>query len=105
MSIKKEDFQVYDKHLGNDGGAYKKLGKGTWYNDEMYQEALKQGQKLTTPVDVENKELPVYKVVFNEGSDDGVTSINLTKTPLFNAKQTNEHLRSSCDWCNPPQHQ
>jgi hypothetical protein len=22
---------------------------------------------------------------------------------LFNAKQTGEHLRSSCDWCNPPQ--
>jgi hypothetical protein len=60
-------------------------------------------EALTTPVDVENKELPVYKVVFNEGSEDGVTSINLTKTPLFNAKQTGEHLRSSCDWCNPPQ--
>ena len=57
MSIKKEDFQVYDKHLGNDGGAYKKLGKGTWYNDEMYQEALKQGQKLTTPVDVGQSEV------------------------------------------------
>jgi hypothetical protein len=58
---------------------------------------------LGVPVVVENKELPVYKVVFNEGTDDGVTSINLTKTPLFNAKQTGEHLRSSCDWCNPPQ--
>jgi hypothetical protein len=53
MNIKKEDFQVYDKHLGNDGGAYKKLGKGTWYNDEMYQEALKQGQTL--PIDVVSK--------------------------------------------------
>jgi hypothetical protein len=60
-------------------------------------------KNLTIPVVVENKELPVYKVVFNEGSDDGVTSINLTKTPLLNAKQTGEHLRSSCDWCNPPQ--
>ena len=49
MNIKKEDFQVYDKHLGNDGGAYKKLGKGTWYNDEMYQEALNQGETL--PID------------------------------------------------------
>lgn len=49
MNIKKEDFQVYDKHLGNDGGAYKKLGKGTWYNDEMYQEALNKGQTL--PID------------------------------------------------------
>jgi hypothetical protein len=70
-----------------------------------YNEGLEQGQKLTTPVDVENKELPVYKVVFNEGTGSGVASINLTKTPLFNAKQTGEHLRSSCDWCNPPQHQ
>ena len=23
---KKEDFEVYDKHLNNDGGAYKSLG-------------------------------------------------------------------------------
>lgn len=44
MSIRKEDFQVYDKHLGNDGGAYKKLGEGTWYNDEMYQEALREAK-------------------------------------------------------------
>jgi hypothetical protein len=71
--------------------------------DQLIQDYYPLNKALTTPVDVENKELPVYKVVFNEGSDDGVTSINLTKTPLFNAKQTNEHLRSSCDWCNPPQ--
>jgi hypothetical protein len=70
---------------------------------ELYHQA--QVKKLTTPVYVENKELPVYKVVFNEGTGSGVASINLTKTPLFNAKQTGEHLRSSCDWCNPPQHQ
>jgi dethiobiotin synthetase len=69
-----------------------------------YESALAALNKaLTAPDVVENKELPVYKVVFNEGTDDGVTSINLTKTPLFNAKQTGEHLRSSCDWCNPPQ--
>lgn len=37
----KEDFEVFDKSLGNDGGAYKPLGQGRWYNDYMYQEVLK----------------------------------------------------------------
>ena len=66
MNIKKEDFQVYDKHLNNDGGAYKKLGKGTWYNDEMYQEALKQGQTL--PIDI--VVVPKGTLVCDCGSND-----------------------------------
>ena len=41
MNIKKEDFEVYDIHSTNHGGAYKSLGDGNrMYNDEMYQEAL-----------------------------------------------------------------
>ena len=31
----------------------------------------------------ENKELPVYEVVFNKGKSDGITGINLTNKPLF----------------------
>jgi hypothetical protein len=49
-----------------------------WLEDKLINKAL------TAPVDVENKELPVYKVVFNEGTGSGVASINLTKTPLLN---------------------
>jgi hypothetical protein len=71
--------------------------KGELYA-EGYIEGLKDSQSkgLTTPVDVENKELPVYEVVFNEGTDDGVTSINLTKTPLFNdfVKTQREQLKA-----------
>jgi hypothetical protein len=51
---------------------------------ELQAELIKLKQALTAPVDVENKELPVYKVVFNEGTGSGVASINLTKTPLLN---------------------
>jgi hypothetical protein len=31
----------------------------------------------------ENKELPVYEVVFNKEKSDGIKSINLTNKPLF----------------------
>ena len=31
----------------------------------------------------DSKQLPVYKVIFNEKVSDGVTSINLTSKPLF----------------------
>jgi hypothetical protein len=61
-----------------------------WLEDKLISKAL------TTPVDVENKKLPVYEVVFNEGADDGVTSINLTKTPLLNdfVKTQREQLKA-----------
>lgn len=38
MEIRKEDFEVFDKHLNNDGGAYKRLKwfSNKWYNHEMY---------------------------------------------------------------------
>lgn len=39
MKVKKEDFEVFDKHLDKDN-SYKSLGNGRWYNNEMYQEAL-----------------------------------------------------------------
>lgn len=48
MSIEKEDFEVYDKLLNNDGGAYKKLNGNRWYNDEMYQEALSKALSLSS---------------------------------------------------------
>jgi hypothetical protein len=40
MKVRKEDFEVWDKHLDTDN-SYKSLGDGRWYNDYMYQEALK----------------------------------------------------------------
>jgi hypothetical protein len=62
-----------------------------------YESALEALNKaLTAPIDVQEKELPVYEVVFNEGADDGVTSINLTKTPLLNdfVKTQREQLKA-----------
>jgi len=46
MKVRKEDFEVWDKHLYNDN-SYKSLGGGRWYNDYMYQEALVQNGELS----------------------------------------------------------
>ena len=44
--LKKEDFEVWDKHLDADN-SYKPLGDGRWYNDYMYQEALAKNGELS----------------------------------------------------------
>lgn len=44
MNIKKEDFEVFDIHSTNHGGAYKSLTGSRMYNDEMYQEALRKAK-------------------------------------------------------------
>lgn len=46
MTVRKEDFEVWDKHLDTDN-SYKSLGDGRWYNDYMYQEALVQNGELS----------------------------------------------------------
>lgn len=50
MNIRKEDFEVFDIHSKNHGGAYKKLIGSRMYNDEMYQEALLKAKLVTIPV-------------------------------------------------------
>ena len=42
----------------------------------------------------ENKELPIYEVVFNKEQSDGITSINLTDKPLFGQFQQREILKA-----------
>ena len=56
-TIKKEDFEVYDKHLNNDGGAYKKLTGNRFYNDEMYKEALNLSNDTQSPNNTNKPEI------------------------------------------------
>ena len=54
---KKEDFEVFDKHLNNDDGAYKSLRDGRWYNDDMYKQAVQGGLVLDKLSDIEIEKL------------------------------------------------